>query len=66
MATDPEQARRYAHKCALLLWQLAVYYPDYDYNKQSREAKEHNPRYTGKITNMIWEIWTPDVRRPGL
>ncbi len=64
VATDPEQARRYAHKCALLLWQLAVYYPDYDYNKQSREAREHNPRYTGKITNMIWEIWTPDAAGP--
>ena len=64
MAPDPEQAKRYAHKCALLIWQLAVYYPDYDYNKQSREAKEHNSRYTGKITNMIWEIWTPDSTGP--
>lgn len=64
VAPDPEQARRYAHKCALLLWQLAVHYPDYDYNTQSREAREHNPKYTGKITNMIWEIWVPDATAP--
>jgi Heparinase II/III-like protein len=64
VAPDPELARLYAHKCALLLWQMAVYYPDYDYNTQSREAKEHNPKYTGKITNMIWEIWTPDSTGP--
>lgn len=56
---DPVQARRYAHKCALLLWQLATYYPDYEYSKQSREGKEHNPNYTGKLWNMIWEIDTP-------
>lgn len=64
VAQDPEQAGRYAHKCGLLLWQLAVHYPGYDYNTQSREAREHNPRYTGKITNMIWEIWTPDSAGP--
>lgn len=32
LSEKPETARRLAHKCALLLWQLAVYYPDYDYN----------------------------------
>ncbi len=57
--TDPERACLYAHKCALLLWQLAEYYPDYEYEKQSREAKEHNPNYTGRLTNMIWEVDTP-------
>ena len=64
LAEDPTEAARYAHKCALLLWQLAVYYPDYDYNTQSREAKEHNPRYTGRITNMIWEVGWADVCAP--
>ncbi len=60
----PEAARKYAHKCALLLWQLAEYYPDYEYSKQSREGKEHNPNYTGKITNHIWEVQTPAACAP--
>ncbi|MCE5241463.1 heparinase II/III-family protein [bacterium] len=64
VAEDPAQARRFAHKCAVLLWQLATYYPDYDYNKQGREAKEHNPHYTGRITNMIWEVGWADVCAP--
>ena len=64
VAEDPQQARRFAHKCSLLLWQFAVYYPDYAYEKQSREGKEHNPRYTGKITNMIWEVDTPNACAP--
>ena len=61
---DPARAARYAHKCALLLWQLAEYYPDYEYSKQSREGREHNPNYTGKLFNMIWEVATPDVSAP--
>ncbi|NPV47659.1 MAG: hypothetical protein HPY69_11920, partial [Armatimonadetes bacterium] len=64
VADDPEQARRFAHKCALLLWQLATYYPDYQYEKQSRESREHNPNYTGRITNMIWEVGWADVCAP--
>lgn len=64
VADDPAEARLYAHKCAVLLWQLAVYYPDYDYNTQGRESKEHNPRYTGRITNMIWEVGWADVCAP--
>ena len=59
--TDEQKARIYAHKCGLLLWQLAHHYPDYKYEKQSREAKEHNPNYTGKLTNMIWEVQTPQA-----
>ena len=58
---DAEQAQVYAHKCALMLWKLAEYYPDYEYKSQSREAKEHNPDYNGKWTNMIWEVWTPNA-----
>jgi hypothetical protein len=61
---DPKRAKLYAHKCALLLWQLAEYYPDYDYAKQSREGKEHNPNYQGKLTNHIWEISTPNHCAP--
>lgn len=56
---NPANARVYAHKCALLLWQLAEHYPDYNYATQSREGKEHNPDYNGKLTNHIWEIDTP-------
>ncbi len=59
VAEDPAQARRFAHKCGVLLWQLAAYYPDYAYEKQSREGKEHDSGYTGKFTNMIWEVDTP-------
>ena len=64
VSDDSEQARRFAHKCALILWQLAVYYPDYDYNTQGRESKEHNPHYTGRITNMIWEVGWADTCAP--
>jgi len=64
VAEDPQQARLFAHKCAVLLWQLATYYPDYDYNTQGRESKEHNPGYTGRITNMIWEVGWADVCAP--
>ncbi len=59
LADDPNGTRRYAHKCALLLWQLAEHYPDYKYEIQSRESKEHNPNYTGKLFNMIWETRPP-------
>jgi oligo-alginate lyase len=44
---------KYAHKCAVLLWQLAQYYPDYDYAKQAPyEAQE------GKLLYHTWETWT--------
>ena len=59
LADDEGDAKRYAHKCALLLWQLAEYYPDYKYERQSRESKEHNPEYTGKLFNRIWETRPP-------
>jgi hypothetical protein len=64
VSEDPDQARRFAHKCGVLLWQLAVHYPDYDYNTQGRESKEHNPSYTGRITNMIWEVSWADTCAP--
>ena len=59
LADDGDGAKRYAHKCALLLWQLAEYYPDYKYEIQSRESKEHNPEYTGKLFNRIWATRPP-------
>lgn len=59
LSTNETQATHYAHKTSLLLWQIAVHYPNYEYEKQSRESKEHNPEYTGKMFNMIWETWPP-------
>lgn len=61
---NPELARKFAHKCAVILWQLAEYYPDYQYETQSREGKEHNPNYRGKWTNYIWEVATPATCGP--
>ncbi|MCP4639780.1 MAG: hypothetical protein GY851_05080 [bacterium] len=46
---------RYAHACAVLLWQLAEYYPDYYYEKQSRYAKEIKPDYVGRLLYHTWE-----------
>lgn len=59
VSEDSEKAQHYAHKASLLLWQLAVHYPDYLYTRQGREAKEHNASYDGKLWNMIWETRTP-------
>ena len=49
---------RYAHKCAILLWQLAQYYPDYDYAKQSRRGNEFDPNYNGRLLYHTWETQT--------
>ena len=65
---------KYAHACGLLLWRMAEYYPRYDYNKQSRYAKEFYSGYQGRMLNWIWEaVWvatdTPpayDAVRPAL
>ncbi len=45
----------YAHACALLLWQLAEYYPRYVYEKQSRYGREVNPGYKGRLLYHTWE-----------
>lgn len=58
LCEDPEQAGRYAHKCALILWQLSVYYPEYAYEKQSREGRARSD-YKGKLFNAIWEVDVP-------
>ena len=52
---------RYAHKCAVLLWQLAAYYPDYDYAKQSRRGTEFSPNYNGRLLYHTWETQTVSV-----
>jgi len=46
---------RYAHACAVLLWQLADYYPRYRYEMQSRYAKEVQPHYLGRLLYHTWE-----------
>ncbi len=58
LTEDPKQAGRYAHKCALILWQLSVHYPDYAYEKQSREGQARSD-YKGKLFNAIWEVDVP-------
>ena len=45
----------YAHACGVLLWQLAEYYPDYWYKKQSRYAKEVMTNYPGRLLYHTWE-----------
>lgn len=46
---------RYAHAAAALLWQLAAYYPDYNYETQSRTGTEFNPDYKGRLLYHTWE-----------
>ena len=46
---------RYAHACAVLLWQMAEYYPRYFFEKQSRYGKEVRPDYLGRILYHTWE-----------
>lgn len=46
---------RYAHAAAVLLWQLADYYPEYFYETQSRYGKEVNPNYNGRFLYHTWE-----------
>lgn len=52
---------RYAHKCGVLLWQLANYYPDYLYEKQSSYGKEVDPSYKGRLLYHTWETWTVEA-----
>ena len=52
---------RYAHKCALLLWQLSQYYPDYAYEKQSSYGTENDPGYLGRLLYHTWETWTVEI-----
>jgi oligo-alginate lyase len=46
---------RYAHACALLLWQLAEYYPRYAYEKQSRYGAEFDVSYLGRLLYHTYE-----------
>ncbi|MDD3118948.1 MAG: heparinase II/III family protein, partial [Victivallales bacterium] len=47
--------RALARRGLLMLDTIANRYRDYNYNRQSRYAKEVNPEYTGRIWNNIWE-----------
>ena len=49
---------RYAHKTAVLLWQLAQFYPDYEYEKQSRYGLEFMSNYYGRLQYHTWECFT--------
>lgn len=49
---------KYAHKAGLLLWQLAQYYPDYNYETQSSYGTENDPGYKGRLLYHTWETWT--------
>ncbi len=48
----------YAHKTAVLLRQLAQYYPDYLYEKQSRYGLEFQSDYLGRLQYHTWECFT--------
>lgn len=52
---------RYAHQAALVLWQLAEYYPEYAYEKQSRRGTEIDAGYRGKLAYHTWETSTVDA-----
>lgn len=58
---DPAKAKLYAHKLGVLLHEMAIYYPDYDYKTQSRENVDVTSNYNGKITNFIWECGWPEM-----
>lgn len=49
---------KYAHKAGLLLWQLAQYYPDYNYETQSSYGLEVDHQYYGRLMYHTWETWT--------
>ena len=49
---------KYAHKTAVLLWQLAQYYPDYNYETQSRYGLEFDSSYYGRLHYYTWECFT--------
>ncbi len=50
--------QRYAHKTAVLLHKLAEYYPDYNYETQSRYGLEFQPWYNGRLQYHTWETFT--------
>ena len=49
---------KYAHSCAVLLWQLAEYYPRYNYETQSRYGEEFDHGYRGRLLYHTWECFT--------
>ena len=55
---------RYAHACAVLLWQLADYYPRYEYETQSRYGTEFLRGYKGRLLYHTWECFTVKAVAP--
>ncbi|NUQ01974.1 MAG: hypothetical protein HUU35_19175, partial [Armatimonadetes bacterium] len=55
---------RYAQATIILLRQLAEYYPDYLYEKQSRYGTEFDPRYHGRLLYHTWECFTVQAVAP--
>ena len=49
---------RYAHKTAVLLYQLAQYYPDYYFEKQSAYGLEFDSSYKGRLQYHTAETFT--------
>ena len=49
---------KYARKCAVILWQLASYYPGYEFAKQSRNGTEYDHSYKGRLFYYTWECYT--------
>lgn len=64
---------KYARPAIVLLTQLADYYPDYNYETQSRYGTEFQPTYYGRLLYHTWETWTVteaatayDAVKPGI
>ena len=53
---EPDKAKLFAHKLGVVLWRLAEHYPEYRYEKQSREGIRR-ANYTGKILNHGWAAY---------
>ena len=51
----------FARAALAMIDKYAEYYPSYDYNTQCRYAEEVEPRYTGRIVNMIWETFVTET-----
>ncbi len=55
---------RYARACGILLRQLADYYPDYFYERQSRYGTEFHSHYLGRLLYHTWECFTAQAVGP--
>lgn len=55
---------RYAHTCAVILWQIAEHYPNYQYETQSRYGTEFDADYKGRLFYHTWEAHHTAKRLP--